>query len=952
MKNSTFFRLVLAMLFFISISVVNGSNGNEKSKGKGTGDGDEIKGASTAQVTSLHRYAAVTFKKPFAPFNNMSVYAGTFNAVVDGNPTTLYCIDLQHNLVFNEDYTDTSATISPITYILNNYFPYQEYPYAGALNSENNEAAAVQASIWHFSDSLNVNTITNSAIRNRALDIILDADSNSTGVVPVQTLVFEPVDQSVISGNDVRFVVESYNQNNDPAANIEIILTTTAGTLSHDTIYTNASGISDTITLFQNGADSAIVTAAANVVIPQGTRYMHAGSPDAYQKLVLATPTVAPRVTNARINWWEQADLSITKIVDNSEPEDGDVISYTITVTNNGPSDASGIVVNEILPSGLLNYSYVPSQGSFDEPTTVWTVGNLSNGSSATLTITGTVDYLVFETTAFNLGPAADYNLFVLNDLDQPSSDTEGRVAVGRNATLSNYSVADKLPNSNGTDDVLVVGRKLTFSSGRVFSGNVVYGRFKDMTSRVSVDEGTIRQDTVVDFPASRTYLRGLSNQLKGYSTNGNTLYEYNGVFCTGQNPFLNVFSVNGDSLSASNNFEITVPNGAVVVVNINKNDISWSGGLEVHGTDISNVIYNFYQARNLEILRIDVTGSILAPKANVNFISGVQNGQMIAKNVTGTGQFNNVKFLGNVPIDTTIVNIAEIISSDQPDLDSTPNNGDNEEDDYADVSINISTASAQDVGNGNGGGGSFEGSWDYVGGFSSSEIIWTMTNDNSGNILTGTWGGNIYKSFDGGATWDTLSTTINATYIWDITVAANDDIYVATEIGIYRSVDDGENWTFIDLNGYDVRALTFVGNDLYAGTWGYGIYKSADEGGNWTETNAGLDELAVHAIVKNSNNELFAGTFGGGVYKSVDAGDSWTRMPVGYNHIWTLGISSDDVLYAGTYGGGVYVSETDGATWNVANNGLSGQYIYSITFDANDDVFLSSWSNGVYKLT
>jgi len=51
---------------------------------------------------------------------------------------------------------------------------------------------------------------------------------------------------------------------------------------------------------------------------------------------------------------------------------------------------------------------------------------------------------------------------------------------------------------------------------------------------------------------------------------------------------------------------------------------------LVVNGTAISNVLYNFYQATALKIQGINVRGTILAPFAAVNFVTGVQDGQMI----------------------------------------------------------------------------------------------------------------------------------------------------------------------------------------------------------------------------------------------------------------------------------------------------------------------------------
>lgn len=87
------------------------------------------------------------------------------------------------------------------------------------------------------------------------------------------------------------------------------------------------------------------------------------------------------------------ADLSLTKTVDDPTPDVGSNVTFTIVVSNGGPSDATGVNVTDILPSGLTFVSADPA-ASYDSGTGVWTVGDLANGASATLTITATASGL------------------------------------------------------------------------------------------------------------------------------------------------------------------------------------------------------------------------------------------------------------------------------------------------------------------------------------------------------------------------------------------------------------------------------------------------------------------------------------------------------------------------------------------------------------------------------
>ncbi len=82
-------------------------------------------------------------------------------------------------------------------------------------------------------------------------------------------------------------------------------------------------------------------------------------------------------------------DLSLTKSVDNTTPTVGDVITFTLSLSNTGTGPATGVVVRDILPSGYTLGVATPSQGTFLAPD--WTVGNVAAGQTVTMTITATV---------------------------------------------------------------------------------------------------------------------------------------------------------------------------------------------------------------------------------------------------------------------------------------------------------------------------------------------------------------------------------------------------------------------------------------------------------------------------------------------------------------------------------------------------------------------------------
>src|SRR5262249_33404315 len=83
----------------------------------------------------------------------------------------------------------------------------------------------------------------------------------------------------------------------------------------------------------------------------------------------------------------QRADLFVTKFVNDPTPNVGETITFFATVANAGPSAASGVVVSDLLPSGLTLVTATPSQGGYTSGTGVWTVGSLAVGDAATLEI-------------------------------------------------------------------------------------------------------------------------------------------------------------------------------------------------------------------------------------------------------------------------------------------------------------------------------------------------------------------------------------------------------------------------------------------------------------------------------------------------------------------------------------------------------------------------------------
>ncbi len=86
------------------------------------------------------------------------------------------------------------------------------------------------------------------------------------------------------------------------------------------------------------------------------------------------------------------ADLELTKTVDNPNPNVGDQIIFTLTLTNKGVGVATGIQVTDLLPPELSFVSADSIQGTYDPITGIWNVGNMRDNLSRSLNITARVN--------------------------------------------------------------------------------------------------------------------------------------------------------------------------------------------------------------------------------------------------------------------------------------------------------------------------------------------------------------------------------------------------------------------------------------------------------------------------------------------------------------------------------------------------------------------------------
>jgi uncharacterized repeat protein (TIGR01451 family) len=96
-------------------------------------------------------------------------------------------------------------------------------------------------------------------------------------------------------------------------------------------------------------------------------------------------------------------ELVQSKSVDQTTAVPGDTLTYTVGAANDGTADATGVTATDTLPAGVTFVAAdTHGAGTYDSSTGIWTIGTVASATSATLTITATVNTGTEATTQIN----------------------------------------------------------------------------------------------------------------------------------------------------------------------------------------------------------------------------------------------------------------------------------------------------------------------------------------------------------------------------------------------------------------------------------------------------------------------------------------------------------------------------------------------------------------------
>jgi photosystem II stability/assembly factor-like uncharacterized protein len=227
------------------------------------------------------------------------------------------------------------------------------------------------------------------------------------------------------------------------------------------------------------------------------------------------------------------------------------------------------------------------------------------------------------------------------------------------------------------------------------------------------------------------------------------------------------------------------------------------------------------------------------------------------------------------------------------------------------------------------------------------------------------------------------------------LSVAADSDGYafVGTFVPtlLYRSADDGLNWSPTSLTGKEVYGIAFApGGLVFAAAWD-GMYRSTNYGLDWSSANSGLESLNLDCVARSPSGILYTGSVTSGIFRSSNNGASWE--PAGLDGKWisTITIDAEQTIYVnaekqysykyrstdsgstwilidstgsfwsfaptrdgGVFAGGLYgtvLRTTDaGATWVKKSNGLPASVSGRVAVDGEGSIYAFAGNYGIYR--
>lgn len=211
-------------------------------------------------------------------------------------------------------------------------------------------------------------------------------------------------------------------------------------------------------------------------------------------------------------------------------------------------------------------------------------------------------------------------------------------------------------------------------------------------------------------------------------------------------------------------------------------------------------------------------------------------------------------------------------------------------------------------------------------------------------DILTGedgalytymTYYGNYLKSVDG-SNWE----TINVPAVPVSLLALQNRILLSSNADLYYSDDNWKTNQKLKLPGLNISArnhLLYKGSSAIFLYNNYGIYRSSDNGLNWTKLNL---SRSINKIFQFGSKLIAVST--SGIYGSDDNGDSWEKQDDGLVEMQYLSYSKiENTIVLADKKLGIFISDDKGKNWKNISSNMPFVEINSMVSDNKKNIYV-----------
>ncbi|HLO44346.1 MAG TPA: SdrD B-like domain-containing protein, partial [Leadbetterella sp.] len=149
----------------------------------------------------------------------------------------------------------------------------------------------------------------------------------------------------------------------------------------------------------------------------------------------------------------QKADLSLVKTVNDKYPKVGDVVTFTVKVSNGGPQTATNVKVEDVVPNGYSAISSISNSGIVSGNVITWVIPSIASGASSTLTFNVKVGQPATGVSFINLAEVKSVDQYDPDSKPGNGADTNGNGKVGSEDNDDSKDPADE----DDGDDAYVV---------------------------------------------------------------------------------------------------------------------------------------------------------------------------------------------------------------------------------------------------------------------------------------------------------------------------------------------------------------------------------------------------------------------------------------------------------------------------------------------------------------